>query len=407
MNKVSTMTIQETEFHPADMLGSGMVRRFRLPEANLSITQISTFCPDKIGPGPVNLYLIESDALVLLDAGIPTQVAKAFFYGWRNQSMPPEIAALPLDQSEQEFRRGMKLTGYAASDINMLAISHGHLDHFMMAGSLLNGSNATISAHILDTPGICNPWGLLNLWISRQDMMEATGMPPAKRPHEAIGETVLHGLNLETLGTSVRVDIPIMSDGPLQLQSAAVRGIEVRHLPGHSPGSIGLLVGNEGGQKVLLCGDVLLNPITPHPDDLLVYLQTLNLLESYDDVVLVLPAHGEEVRDLKARVRFLKEHHRNRLQYTYEACHVPCCVWDVATMENYFNTYVDPKKFNFLAGLEALVHFELLNMVGGIARTEIRDGVHYFRTCGEPFDEVYSRITELVENKKVATLMRY
>jgi glyoxylase-like metal-dependent hydrolase (beta-lactamase superfamily II) len=401
------MAIQEIELNQADGFGSGRVRRFRLPEAKMNITQISTFCPDSIGPGPVHVYVIEGDALVLMDAGIPTHVAKTFFYAWRNQPMPAAVAALPLDQSEREFRRGMELTGYAVSDIDMLAISHGHLDHFMMAGSLLNETKAAVIAHILDTPAICNPWGLLNLWISRQDMMGATGMPPARRPHGLMGDAAMRELNLESLGAAIKVDTPVLRDGPLTAHGSPVRGIEVRHLPGHSPGSIGLIVGNEGGEKVLLCGDVLLNPITPHPDDLLVYLQTLDVLETYDDVSLVLPAHGEEVRDLKARVRFLKEHHRNRLHYTYEACRIPCCVWDVATMENYFNTYVDPKKFNFLAGLEALVHLELLNMVGGIVRTEIRDGIHYFRSSEEPFDEVYGRIMDLVTNKRVATLMRY
>lgn len=401
------MTIQETELYPADRFGSGRVRRFRLSDAKITITQISTFCPDTIGPGPVHVYVIESDGLVLMDAGIPTQVAKAFFYGWRNQPMPAEIAALPSDQSEREFRRGMELAGHAVSDIELLAFSHGHLDHFMMAALLLKDTRAVVTAHILDTPAICNPWGLLNVWMSRQDMMEATGMPPARRPHDFMGEAALRELNLESLGVDIKVDVPIVHDGPLAIGGTSIRGIDVRHLPGHSHGSIGLLVGNDGGEKVLLCGDVLLNPITPIPEDLLVYLQTLDLLETYEDVALVLPAHGEEMRDLKARVRALKDHHRQRLAFTYEACRKPCCVWDVATRENYFNTYVDPKKFNFLAGLEALVHLELLHMVGGIVRTEIRDGVHYFLRNGEPFDRVYGRITDLVSNRKFTTLMRY
>ncbi len=232
-------------------------------------------------------------------------------------------------------------------------------------------------------------------------------MPPARTPEELMGEAAVRGLNLESLGVSIKVDSPLLGDGPLTTRGSAIEGIEVRHLPGHSPGSIGLMVGKAGTGKVLLCGDVLLNPITPHPDDLLVYLQTLETLEKYDEVALVLPAHGQEITDLKSRVRFLKEHHRNRLKQTFEACSVPRCVWDIATMEDYFDTYVDPKKFNFLAGLEALVHLELLNMVGGLQRIDIRGRVHYFLNSREPFKQVYGRITDLVTNKKAVALMRY
>ncbi len=401
------MTVKETELKQADGFGSGRVRRFSLPDGKMRITQISTFCPDAIGPGPTHVYVIESNNLVLMDAGIPTHLAKAFFYYWRNQPMPPAVEALPLDHSERELRQGLELAGYSVKDIGLLAISHGHPDHFMMAGTILNGTNAVVAAHILDTPAICNPWGLLNLWVSRQDQMAATGMPQARTPEELVGEAMVRGLNLESLGAAVKVDSPLLRDGPLTLRGTRIDGVDVRHLPGHSPGSVGLMVGTEDEGKVLLCGDVLLNPITPHPDDLLVYLQTLDVLEKYDDVTLVLPAHGEEIRDLKARVLFLKEHHRNRLKRTFEACESPRSVWDIATMENYFNTYVHPKKFNFLAGLEALVHVELLNMVGGVLRTDIRGRVHYFRNSGETFEEVSRRITDLVTNKKAVALMRY
>jgi len=405
MKQLTNIEIEELK--PADALASGQVKRFVLPGGKIRITQIGTFCPDVIGPGPTQVYVIESDGVVLLDAGIPTNLAKAFFYHWRNQPIPPEVGALPHNHSELEFRQGLNLAGYSPRNISLLTISHGHPDHFMMASALLNDMDADVSAHILDTPAICNPWGLLNMWMSRQQHMEATGMPVARTPEELKGEAVIRGLNLEALGAALKVDSPVMGNGFLTRKRSRIDGIEVRHLPGHSPGSIGLLVGKPGEARVLLCGDILLDPITPHPDDLLVYLQTLEALEGFDDVALVLPAHGGEIQDLKARVRFLKEHHRNRLQHTFESCRVPCSVWDVASTENYFDTYVDPKKFNFLAGLEALVHFELLTMVGGLLRTEIRGRVHYFLNSGEPFEEVYGRITDLVTNKKAAALLRY
>ena len=76
-------------------------------------------------------------------------------------------------------------------------------------------------------------------------------------------------------------------------------------------------------------------------------------------------------------------------------------------MPDYFDTFVDPNQFNFLAGLEALVHLEVLIMVGGLIRTHIRDEVHYFQNCGLPFEEIYGRIMELVADKRKRALMRF
>jgi len=231
-------------------------------------------------------------------------------------------------------------------------------------------------------------------------------MPKPPRAWERVAEALDGGLGSE-LGLSVQVNSPVFRDGPLRLGGSELRGIEVVHLPGHTPGSIGLLVGEEPGEKLLLCGDVLLYPITPHPDDLLIYLRTLGKFKEYYDVALVLPAHGKAVRDLRARVQSLQEHHKRRLRLTFEACHKPRCVWDIAAMPNYFDTYVDRKEFNYLAGSEALVHMEVLNMVGALKRAYIKENVHYFQNSAEPFENVYHRITDLVEDGGVSPIMRY
>jgi glyoxylase-like metal-dependent hydrolase (beta-lactamase superfamily II) len=403
----STMSIHETELKPASEMGSGRVRRFELPDGKTRIYQISTFCPDVIGPGPTNVYLIENDALILVDAGIPTNLAKAFFYQWRNQPVPKDVEDLAPDHSERELLEGMELAGRSLAEVDQLVISHGHPDHFLMAHSVTERSSASVSAHILESPQMCNPWGILNMWISRQGQMAATGMPAPWSGKESVRDQLYRGLDLDSLGMTVKVNSPLFGDSPLKVNGLELSEIQVRHLPGHSPGSVGLIVGPEDEEKVLICGDVLLNPITPHPDDLLVYLQTMEKLADYEDVNLVLPAHGGKIADLKARVNFLKEHHKKRLRLTHEICSESRSVWDVATTKGYFDTYVNPAKFNFLAGMETLVHMELIRMVDGLKRCGIRDGVHYFENSGENFDEIYCRILELVGDKKNKAIMRY
>jgi glyoxylase-like metal-dependent hydrolase (beta-lactamase superfamily II) len=263
-----------------------------------------------------------------------------------------------------------------------------------------------VTAHILDTPQICNPWGLFSSWYARQAQMKATGMPSAWTARDSVSEAMLLGLDLDEMGLGLRVGSPVFSSGLLKINGSAVRDVHVEHLPGHTPGSLGLTVAQKD-RKILMCGDVLLNPISPHPDDLLGYLRTLDELADRDDVELVLPAHGQDIADLGQRAGFLLEHHRKRLQHTYEACVEQRSVWDIATMDGYFDAYVDPAKFNLMAGTEALVHVELLNMIGALRRTDIRAAVHYFRNTGEPFEKVYGRVIDLVKDTKSCTIMRY
>ncbi len=402
------MTIHGTDLIQNTLADSGGVTEYTVPDSGTRIVRIKTFCPDLIGPGPTNVYLIENETTVMVDAGIPTKFAKAFFYNLRNQPMPAEIEGLRPNHSENELTDGLKAAGISYSDIKSLLLTHGHPDHFLLARFLLDRTSASISAHILDTPNICNPWSMLYNWISRQWQMEPTGMPKAAiSAQPGNNDRIFAGLDLESHGLSVPVNEPIFRNQYLEVQGKKVSDIWIQHLPGHSPGSIGVIVGPEHGKKVLLCGDVLLNPITPHPDDLLVYLQTLEELSTYDDIELVLPAHGEEITDLKSRVAFLREHHRDRLAFTWEACSTPKSVWDIATMPGYFDTYVDPEKFNLLAGTEALVHMQLLFMVDGLQRFRIDDGVHYFMRNREDFDRVYERICQLIADKKNKTIMKY
>jgi glyoxylase-like metal-dependent hydrolase (beta-lactamase superfamily II) len=395
------VSIQEAQQKPNSHLGSGRVRSFIIPEEQIRITQITTFCPDGIGPGPTHLYVIEGDSIILMDTGIPTHLVKAFLYSWRNLPIPSEVERLPSDYSEQEFLKGLELARYSLKDIEILVVSHGHPDHFLMGPQILRRTNPRVVAHILDTSEICNPWAMLRQWVWNRPQLMGMGMPMPNSVKES--KFFLGGSFLEDF--SLNVDDPVFSDGPIQVKGSPIKGITVKHLPGHSPGSIGLIVGKK--EKVLLCGDVLLSPISPHPDDLLLYLRTLEELGKMENISLVLPSHGRIIRDLKGRVATLQKHHRRRLQLTYEACQKPCSVWDIATIRSYYDVYVDSREFNPLAGREALAHIEILIMIGGLQRSHVKDGIHYFRNSGEPFEEVYQRVLGLVQDRRISPLLRY
>lgn len=250
------MKLEEIQLKPGSRFGSGSVRRFVLSDRETRVTQITTFCPDIIGPGPTHPYLIEGDAIVLVDAGIPTHLAKLFFYHWRNRPVPREVDELPPNQSELELLAGFDLAGRAVGDVNQLVVSHGHRDHFLMVNSLVKHGIPSVAAHILDTPQMCSPWGILHEWLSRQDQMAATGVPAPRPAGHSVIEQLYNALAMGSLDVALKVDSPILRDGPLKTKGSEVPGIEVKHLSGHSPGSIGLLLW-EAPTKGCWCAETL------------------------------------------------------------------------------------------------------------------------------------------------------
>jgi glyoxylase-like metal-dependent hydrolase (beta-lactamase superfamily II) len=394
------MTIKEKIIRPSSKLGSGRVKQYMLPKGR-KITQITTFCPDKIGPGPAHVYVIEDEALTLVDTGIPTDLVKKLLYYWRAQPIPPAEDKLPDDYSETELLGGLKAAGYSLKDIELIILTHGHPDHFLMGKTVVEGSKAKVSAHIMDSDTICNPWWLLKRVFDWRPQFAAMGMPaPVLTLYEYYNQVALEALNL-----SFKVDYPIIMDGPLVLDGYRSDFIHVKHTPGHSPGAICLIIGSEeDADKAMICGDVILYPITPHPDDLVSYLRTLNDIEKLENIAISLPGHGDNIKNLTARARFLKKHHRHRLHLTYKACGTPKSPWDIASMPNYFDTFVDPEKFNPLAGNEAFIHMRLLEMANGLYRKTITGNVHYFQNTGENFDRVYSRVIEIIDDRRSTVL---
>ncbi len=397
------MKINKKILQPNTKFDSGRVQQYILPSKDFCLTQIATFCPPDVGPGAIHVYLIESeDALILLDTGIPTHIVRSTFYAWFNRPVPHEIEALPDHLSEEQLTKGLKIAGYSFKDIDLIVLSHGHWDHFLMGRSILNHCGAQVAAHVLETPWICNPWMSVVFWMTRGKQLRGTGMPALNTPinfTERKMEPVFSDYNLE-------VDFPILHEGNLPV-GLSTRGIQVKHLPGHTSGSIGLVVGNEGEEQILLCGDAILNPITPIPNDLLAYLRTLEDLKKFETVRLALPAHGHEIKDLSRRANVLEKHHYRRLRLTHEFCRKERTAWELATSKGFFHVEVDKNEANFLAASEALVHMEILKMVDALFRTQIKNGVHYYRATDESFTAVCDRIMSLVRDRKTIPLMRY
>jgi glyoxylase-like metal-dependent hydrolase (beta-lactamase superfamily II) len=381
--------------------GSGRVVEYRLGRRR-RLFQITTFCPQALGPGPTNLYLIEDDALILVDTGLSTNMAKELFYFWHNnQSMPAEIEALPDDYSEQELFSAIKLTGRDIKEIDYIFLTHGHIDHYFLGRKIVELSGTKVVAHVSDSDNISNPWTLVKFLFDRWPMFMAMGMPRSKVRER------LKGSDIAEIDFSLHVGIPLVVDGSVNFQGIQPDSLFIRHFPGHSPGSIAIIVrSDENEEAFMLCGDTLLYPITPHPDDLVAYLRTLRKMRGLDNISLVLPAHGKAIINFQQRINTLERHHRYRLKLTYEACKTPRSIWQIATLPKYFDVYVDPNKFNPLAGQEAMVHAELLQLAGGLRRSHVDGAVHYFQNSGESFEEVYDRVQKIITDEHSTLLLR-
>ena len=383
------MDIREETLRRSGRHGSGEVRRISLPGSGTRVTRITTFCPEGVGPGPTNLYLIEADKLILVDTGLPTHLLGPMFFQAFGRPVPSWLADLPADLSLQELESGLNLAGHGLEEIELIVLTHGHWDHFLLARTLLKRNQAQVTAHLLDTPMLCNPWAILMFWEQRRAEARTMDLPqPPPLNRELVGRMNQAGMRL-----GLSVDRPVIEEGPLP-EEFGCAGVETIHIPGHSPGSLGLLVGPPE-ERLLISGDVILTPISPIPHELLAYLTTLTRLQGMENVALTLPAHGEVIRELGVRAAFLVEHHRLRLQKTYLSCAEPVSAWQVGTVPGYYDVEIDPAEYNFLAGREAYAHLDLLRQVNLVEMVDIRRGAHIFRAKSRDFEAGWERIRTL------------
>jgi glyoxylase-like metal-dependent hydrolase (beta-lactamase superfamily II) len=238
--------------------------------------------------GGANAFLIrDADGFVLFDCG--ADVAEC-----------SEALARQLSSLDVPFEA-----------IHTLVLSHGHGDHAGQALRVGERSGARIILHEHETAFIGYPNAgdtdrqQFTAWLRRY------GYP----------EPEVAAL-LETAAVNDRGDRRDQTIEPdRQLSGGEILAIgryrfEVLWTPGHTPGSICLF---DRGHGVLLCGDHILEIVTPnvglHPllaeNPLPGYLDSLRDLASLE-IDLVLPGHGPPIEDLDARTSELARRHEDR-----------------------------------------------------------------------------------------------
>lgn len=317
--------------------------------------------PTPFAVGRVNLYLIDDEPLTLLDTGPNSGRA--------------------LDELEQALAR----LGRRIEDLELLLVSHQHMDHLGLVDILARRSGAQVAAL-----AALAPW--MARWseqmeaddVFAEELMRMHGIPPETRLALRAVSHAYRGW-----GAAARVTRPLADGEPLELKG---RTLHVHHRPGHSPSDT---VFHDRERRLLLGGDHLIahissNPLVtrpldapldgshvPRPRSLMIYLESLRATRAMDDVDIVLPGHGEAFGGQAALIdeRF-RMHERRARKICGMLAERPMTVFEVA--QAMWGTVAVTQAYLTIS--EVLGHIDLLLEDGRVREEVDGAGVARYRS---------------------------
>jgi glyoxylase-like metal-dependent hydrolase (beta-lactamase superfamily II) len=248
--------------------------------------------PTPFAVGRVNVYLIEDDPLTLVDAG-------------------PNSGT-----SFDELQRGLAALGHSLEDIELVILTHQHIDHLGLVGLVASRSGAEVAALDAAVPFVerFTEEAQADDDFAR-DLMLRHGIP-----EDVV--SALQAVSSAFRAWGARADVTrVLHDGDrLRLRD---RALDVFHRPGHSPTDTVFL---DSDRRMLIAADHLLatissNPLITRPRDgstgrpraLMAYLESLRATREMD-VDLVLPGHGDPITDHRALIDERFRMHRRRAE---------------------------------------------------------------------------------------------
>ncbi len=241
--------------------------------------------------GRVNCYLIEDDPLTLIDTG-------------------PNSG-----KSLDELERALAEHGRRIEELELIVLTHQHMDHLGLLEILARRSGAEVAALDLLGPYLAD--------FSRSAAADDEFAQAIMRRHGVPDDlaTVLGSLAaaFRAFGSSGRVTQPLADGEDLTLRDRTLR---ILHRPGHSPSDT---IFWDGEREILIAGDHLLahissNPLVsrplsgswePRPKALLRYIESMEATRELP-ARLVLPGHGDPILDHVELVEERLRMHRRR-----------------------------------------------------------------------------------------------
>ncbi len=319
-------------------------------------------------PLPVGVHGIETvNAYVLADGPHVTLVDCGV---WR---------ANPADDGLADLRQGLRTAGYELADVSRIVVTHAHIDHYGLAGRLMELTGAELWMHAL-TDLDCEKYRHPDTAVARRrDTYTDHGLPPAELP------AVAHGLRdwMPYLHSVVEASTRLQGGEKIAIGG---RDWAVLHTPGHSTGHICLW---SPDLQVVLSGDHLLPGVTPpvtfergfDADPLRSYLDSLRSIEALR-AAEVLPGHGSPFADVQRRIEAILRNKMRRLDAIRQAIEDgPATVVEIA--DRVFSRVMLQHQRSF-ALAETLAHIAYLRYDGVVERRTRPDGVYeWFATRKE------------------------
>jgi glyoxylase-like metal-dependent hydrolase (beta-lactamase superfamily II) len=301
----------------------------------------------------INLYVLDDgDGWAIVDTGLNTEVTKEL---WE------KLVAGP----------------FAGRPITRVLCTHYHPDHLGLAGWLCARFNVA-------------------LWIPRTEYLFAKTLvlDVAKTvPEEIIKfyraaawpEAALDIFRDKGWGNFGKAVVPlpqgfrrIQGGDVLQIGAHKWRVVIGRgHAPEHACLVCDTLKVMISGDQVLprITSNVSVYPTEPYADPLGDWMESLDMLETLDPDLFVLPAHNEPFYNLHVRARQLREDHLDKLSRLVDFCRSEKRTV-LQSFEILFRRPVPTNEMMMATG-EAIAHYHYLEARGKV-KSEKNDGVSYF-----------------------------
>jgi glyoxylase-like metal-dependent hydrolase (beta-lactamase superfamily II) len=245
--------------------------------------------------GAVNTYLIEGDPLTLVDTGPNSGKALDDLGGRLNQR------------------------GHSIDDLDLIVITHQHIDHLGLVEILVEHSGAEVAALGIAAERL----GDFDEDAELEDQFAVEVMLRNGIPEDVTTALRSVSRSFRGWGSHVTVTKPL-ADG--EVLEVGERRLEVQHRPGHSPSDTLFW---DAESKILIAGDHLLshissNPLIARPLDgstapgqsLVSYIDSLKKTRELP-AEIVLSGHGEPITDHVALIDSRLASHERRKEKIY------------------------------------------------------------------------------------------
>jgi glyoxylase-like metal-dependent hydrolase (beta-lactamase superfamily II) len=292
----------------------------------------------------VNAYLVEADALTLVDTGTA---------GHETCAQALEVA--------------IRATGHALEDVERLVLTHVHSDHMGLAQLVVARSGAEVWAHPNDAHFYEAIEQTDRIVAARERRARQEGVPAHRLEAYRTAAEELEG----ALG-------PVRRTHDL-VDGVSVGGFAVLETPGHSPSHVCLV-----RDDVAIVGDLICPAFVPWldygytPDPLAETLASLDKLQGVG-APLALPGHGRPIADVAATIAMTRDGFAERLELTRRAVHAgPAGAYELTT--RIWGEEPDLQATGHMT--ELLSYLRFLRGRGELTRTTEDDGTYRYRNGG-------------------------